>query len=60
VSLHEHPEFEDGYTIARAEMRRGKIPDAVVDAPIHSMSIKSDSAAMADYLAISQKRLATR
>ena len=50
MSLQPHPEFADDYTIALAEMRRGKAPDALIDTAIESVSRKSDSAEMAGYL----------
>jgi hypothetical protein len=50
MSLQSHPEFEDDYTIALAEMRRGKAPDALIDDAVKSVSRKSDSAEMAGYL----------
>lgn len=51
MSLQPHPEFEDDYTLALAELRRGKAPDAVVEAALASISRKSDSAEIAGYLA---------
>jgi len=50
MSLQSHPEFQDDYTIALAEMRRGKAPDALIDDAVKSVSRKSDSAEMAGYL----------
>jgi len=50
MSLQPHPEFEDDYTIALAEMRRGKAPDALIDSAIKSVSRKSDSPEVASYL----------
>lgn len=50
MSLQPHPEFEDDYTIALAEMRRGKAPDALIDTAIASVSRASDSREMAGYL----------
>jgi GMP synthase-like glutamine amidotransferase len=50
MSLQPHPEFEDDYTVALAEMRRGKTSDAVVEAAIASVARKSDSAEMSGYL----------
>ena len=50
MSLQPHPEFTDDYTIALAEMRRGKAPDALIDTAIKSVSRKSDSAEVASYL----------
>lgn len=50
ISLQPHPEFEDDYTIALAEMRRGKAPDAVIDEALDSVARPSDSRHIADYL----------
>src|SRR3569623_2860865 len=50
MSLQPHPEFTDDYTIALAEMRRGKASDALIDTAIQSVSRKSASAEMAGYL----------
>jgi len=50
MSLQAHPEFEDDYTIALAEMRRGKTTDDVIDTAIASVSRPSDSREMAGYL----------
>jgi GMP synthase-like glutamine amidotransferase len=50
MSLQPHPEFEDDYTVALAEMRRGKAPDALIEDAISSVSRKSDAAEMAGYL----------
>ncbi len=51
ISLQPHPEFEDDYTLALAELRRGKAPDAVVDAALASVSRASDSREVSSYLA---------
>jgi len=51
MSLQPHPEFEDDYTLALAELRRGRAPDAVVDAAIASLARPSDGHEMAGYLA---------
>ena len=51
MSLQPHPEFEDDYTIALAELRRGKAPDAVVEAALASISRASDSREVGGYLA---------
>ncbi|MDB5473905.1 MAG: type 1 glutamine amidotransferase [Devosia sp.] len=51
LSVQAHPEFADDYTVALAELRRGKAPDAVVDQAVGSMSLASDSAEMAGYIA---------
>jgi len=50
MSLQPHPEFEDDYTVALAELRRGKAPDKVVDSAVQSISRPSDSREMAGYL----------
>ena len=50
MSLQPHPEFEDDYTIALAELRRGKAPDELIDTAIASVSRPSDSRQMAGYL----------
>ena len=50
VSLQPHPEFEDDYATALAELRRGRAPDAVVDTALASLSTPSDSADMARWL----------
>ncbi|MEP7239463.1 MAG: type 1 glutamine amidotransferase [Devosia sp.] len=51
VSLQPHPEFDDDYTVALAEMRRGKAPDALIDTAIASVARPSDSRELAGYLA---------
>lgn len=51
MSLQAHPEFDDDYTVALAEMRRGKAPDPVIEDAKQSMSRPSDSGEMTDYLA---------
>jgi GMP synthase-like glutamine amidotransferase len=51
ISLQPHPEFEDDYTLALAELRRGKAPDEVVDRALASVSRQSDSREIAGYLA---------
>jgi GMP synthase-like glutamine amidotransferase len=51
MSLQAHPEFEDDYTLALAHLRRGKAPDAVIDAALASVSRASDSREVAGYLA---------
>ena len=50
ISLQPHPEFSDDYTVALAEMRRGRAPDALIDTAVASVSRRSDSAEMAGYL----------
>jgi GMP synthase-like glutamine amidotransferase len=50
MSLQPHPEFEDDYTLALAELRRGKAPDTVIDTALASVSRASDSKEIAGYL----------
>lgn len=47
LTFQPHPEFADDYTLALAELRRGAVPDAVVDAAVGSLATPSDSAALA-------------
>jgi GMP synthase-like glutamine amidotransferase len=58
VSLQPHPEFDDDYALALAELRRGKVPDAVVDAAVASLARPSDSIATAGDLAAFLRRRA--
>ena len=50
ISLQPHPEFDDAYTLALVELRRGKAPDAVIDAALASISTPSHSGEVAGYL----------
>ena len=50
MSLQPHPEFDDDYTVALAQLRRGKTSDAVIDTAIASVARPSDSHEMAGYL----------
>ncbi|WP_421761148.1 glutamine amidotransferase-related protein [Devosia sp.] len=50
LSLQPHPEFTDDYTLALAELRRGKAPDAVVEEAVASVSKPSHSGDMAGWL----------
>jgi GMP synthase-like glutamine amidotransferase len=50
VSLQPHPEFLDDYTLALAEMRRGKASDAVVNSAVASLEKPSHSDDMAKWL----------
>ena len=50
ISFQPHPEFEDSYALALAELRRGKAPDPVVDAAVASVSRASDSGTLARYI----------
>ncbi|MCZ4346802.1 type 1 glutamine amidotransferase [Devosia neptuniae] len=51
LSLQPHPEFDDAYTVALAELRRGNVPDELVDTAVSSIATPSDSAQTADYIA---------
>lgn len=50
ISLQPHPEFLDDYTLALAELRRGKAPDSVVDTAVASVATPSHSRDVAGYL----------
>lgn len=50
LSFQPHPEFADDYTLALAEMRRGKAPDPVVETALASVATRSDSADVAGYI----------
>ncbi|MET3927536.1 gamma-glutamyl-gamma-aminobutyrate hydrolase family protein [Devosia sp. 2618] len=50
ISFQPHPEFDDDYAIALAELRRGKAPDEVVDTAIASVAKRSDSGEVAGYI----------
>nr|WP_281261442.1 hypothetical protein [Devosia naphthalenivorans] len=50
LSFQAHPEFADDYTLALAEMRRGKAPDAVVDKALASIAKPSHSGDVAGYI----------
>ena len=50
ISLQPHPEFDDAYTLALAELRRGKAPDEVIDTAVSSLTTASDSKETAGYL----------
>lgn len=47
MSLQPHPEFLDDYTLALAELRRSKAPDAVVDTAVASLEKPSHSGELA-------------
>jgi GMP synthase-like glutamine amidotransferase len=47
LSFQPHPEFEDSYARALAELRRGKAPDHVIDTAVESLRLKSDSLVLA-------------
>jgi GMP synthase-like glutamine amidotransferase len=50
MSLQPHPEFDDDYTIALAEMRRGKTSEERIAEAVASIARPSDSREMAGYL----------
>lgn len=50
ISLQPHPEFLDDYTLALAELRRGKAPDRVVDTAVASLATQSHAPAVAGWL----------
>jgi GMP synthase-like glutamine amidotransferase len=50
LSLQPHPEFLDDYTLALAELRRGKAPDVVVDTALASVATPSHSSDVACWL----------
>ncbi len=56
VSLQPHPEFLDDYTLALAELRRGKAPDALVDTALASVVTPSHSQDVAGWLGDFLKR----
>ncbi|MDR3472886.1 MAG: gamma-glutamyl-gamma-aminobutyrate hydrolase family protein [Devosia sp.] len=51
MSFQPHPEFEDSYTRALAELRRGKAPDEVIETAVESLQLKSDSLVLAKTIA---------
>ena len=51
LSFQPHPEFEDPYALALAELRRGNAPDAVIDDAVASVGLPSDSLQMAGFAA---------
>lgn len=51
VSVQPHPEFSDEYARELAELRRGRAPDATVDAALASFATPSDSRELARHLA---------
>ena len=51
MSLQPHPEFLDDYTLALAELRRGKAPDELIETARASVQRPSDSREVAGYLA---------
>ena len=50
LSFQPHPEFHDDYTIALAELRRGKAPDEVVETALASIANPSHSGEVAGYI----------
>ncbi len=50
LSFQPHPEFADDYTLALAELRRGKAPDNVVETAISSIATPSHSADVGGYI----------
>lgn len=50
LSFQPHPEFTDDYALALAELRRGRVPDAIVDQALESVTTPSSSAALAGYI----------
>ena len=50
LSFQPHPEFADDYTIALAELRRGKAPDTVVETALASIARPSNSGDVAGYI----------
>lgn len=58
LSFQPHPEFEDPYTLALAELRRGKAPDSVVNAAAASLSLPSHSLDIAETIAAFYARAA--
>lgn len=50
LSLQPHPEFLDDYTLALAELRRGRAPDALIDTALASVATPSHSTDVAGWL----------
>ena len=50
LSLQPHPEFDDDYSLALAELRRGKAPDDVVNTAVASLATPSHSQQVAGWL----------
>lgn len=50
LSFQPHPEFADDYTLALAELRRGRAPDDVVETAVASLARPSDSALLNGYI----------
>ena len=47
LSLQAHPEFSDDYSIALTELRRGTVPEEVVETALNSMDRPSNSRELA-------------
>lgn len=50
LSFQPHPEFEDDYTLALAEMRRGVAPDGLLEQAVTSLERPSDSELLRGYI----------
>lgn len=50
LSFQPHPDFEDGYARALAELRRGKAPDPIIETALGSLARPSDSSIVAGYI----------
>jgi GMP synthase-like glutamine amidotransferase len=50
LSFQPHPEFDDPYTIALAELRRGQVPDALVESALQSVQTPSQARDVAGYI----------
>lgn len=50
LSFQPHPEFEDDYTLALADLRRGSAPQNVVEAAVQSLASRSDSLLLRRYI----------
>ncbi|WDR06727.1 type 1 glutamine amidotransferase [Devosia rhodophyticola] len=51
LSFQPHPEFDNDFMLALAALRRGQVPDQLVEAAEASVSTPSDSKALAGYIA---------
>jgi GMP synthase-like glutamine amidotransferase len=50
LSFQPHPEFTDDYSLALAELRRGKAPDTVIETALSSFGSPSNSGDLAGYI----------
>lgn len=50
LSFQPHPEFDDAYTVALAELRRGKVPDHVVETAVASVARAPDHDSVAGFI----------